>query len=177
MRVKSDKFNHPPFRSFSRSPATSLTCGEICPCWAKWEVLLGIRLLGTTFWCGLSNLRAATAQMSAWQAEFSLRINKDCRVPTLLRSTSPFSDSSSKPRLGPKPHISLRLCRESGRRQAEQEHMLPWTWFCLLPSCLHAGIKTRGHVWHWTTHSQYVASSLVCYCLAVVFKPCITTLK
>ena len=29
----------------------------------KWEVLLGIRLLGTAFWCGLSNHRAATAQM------------------------------------------------------------------------------------------------------------------
>ena len=29
----------------------------------KWEVLLGIRLLGTTFWCGLSNHQAATAQM------------------------------------------------------------------------------------------------------------------
>ena len=29
----------------------------------KWEVLLEIRLLGTTFWCGLSNHQAATAQM------------------------------------------------------------------------------------------------------------------
>ena len=29
----------------------------------KWEVLLGIRLLGTTFGCGLSNHQAATAQM------------------------------------------------------------------------------------------------------------------
>ena len=28
-----------------------------------WEVLLGIRLLGTTFWCGLSNCQAAAAQM------------------------------------------------------------------------------------------------------------------
>ena len=26
-------------------------------------VLLGIRLLGTTFWCGMSNYQAATAQM------------------------------------------------------------------------------------------------------------------
>ena len=29
----------------------------------KWEVLLGVRLLGTTCWCGLSNHQAATAQM------------------------------------------------------------------------------------------------------------------
>ena len=29
----------------------------------KWEVLLGIRLLGTTFRCGLSNHEAATAQV------------------------------------------------------------------------------------------------------------------
>ena len=27
-----------------------------------WEVSLGIRLLGTTFWCGSSNPQAATAQ-------------------------------------------------------------------------------------------------------------------
>ena len=29
----------------------------------KWEVLLGIRLIGTTCWCGLSNHQAATAPM------------------------------------------------------------------------------------------------------------------
>ena len=29
----------------------------------KWEVLLGVRLLGNTFWCGLSNHQAASAQM------------------------------------------------------------------------------------------------------------------
>ena len=40
------------------------------------EVLLGIRLLGTTFWRGLSNHQAATAQMGAWQAEFSMRIEE-----------------------------------------------------------------------------------------------------
>ena len=28
-----------------------------------WEVLLGIRLLGSTFWCGLSNHQAAAAQI------------------------------------------------------------------------------------------------------------------
>ena len=28
----------------------------------KWEVLLGIRLLGNTFWFGLSNHQAAAAQ-------------------------------------------------------------------------------------------------------------------
>ena len=29
----------------------------------RWEALLGIRLLGTTLLCGLSNRQAATAQM------------------------------------------------------------------------------------------------------------------
>ena len=42
----------------------------------KWEVLLGIRLLGTTFWGGLSNHQAATAQMHLVE-------NKYRRVPTL----------------------------------------------------------------------------------------------
>ena len=55
-------------------------------------MLLGSRLLGTTFWCGLSNHQAATAQMGTWQAEFSLRIKTYRRVPTPLRSTSPFSE-------------------------------------------------------------------------------------
>ena len=49
----------------------------------KWEVLLGIRLLGATFWCGLSNHQAAAAQMH-------LANNAYRRVP-ILRSTSPFS--------------------------------------------------------------------------------------
>ena len=56
------------------------------------EVLLGIRLLGTTFWRGLSNYQAATARMGTWQAQFSLRINKYRRVPTPIRSTSSFSE-------------------------------------------------------------------------------------
>ena len=51
-------------------------------------MLLGIRLLGATFWCGLSNYQAA---MGTRQAEFSPRINKYRRVPTPLRSTFPFS--------------------------------------------------------------------------------------
>ena len=47
-------------------------------------MLLGIWLLGTTFWCGLSKHQAATAQMGAWHAEFSLRIKRhivECRHP------------------------------------------------------------------------------------------------
>ena len=60
----------------------------------RWEVLLGIRLLGTTCWSGLSNHQAATAQMGTWQAEFSLRIKAYRRVPTPRRSTSPVSDRS-----------------------------------------------------------------------------------
>ena len=35
----------------------------VAPMYEKWEVLLGIRLLGATFWCGLSDHQAATAQM------------------------------------------------------------------------------------------------------------------
>ena len=35
----------------------------------KWEVLLGIRLLGTTFWHGFSNHQAATAQMHLAQQQ------------------------------------------------------------------------------------------------------------
>ena len=51
-----------------------------CLCFQeKWEVLQGIRLLGTTFWCGLSNHQAATAQMH-------LVGQANCRVPTPLRS-------------------------------------------------------------------------------------------
>ena len=41
-------------------PATPREIREIM---LKWEVLLGIRLPGTTFCCGLSNHQAATAQM------------------------------------------------------------------------------------------------------------------
>ena len=52
------------------------------------EVLLGIRLLGTTVWCGSSEHRAATAQMHSAECEYR-------RVPTPLRSTSPFSETSS----------------------------------------------------------------------------------
>ena len=58
----------------------------------NWEVLLGIWLLGTTFWRGLSNHQAATAQMGTRQAEFPLRIKTYRRGPTPLRSTSPFSE-------------------------------------------------------------------------------------
>ena len=43
-------------------------------------------------WCGLSNHQAATAQMGTCHAEFSLRIKTYRRVPTPLRSTSPFSE-------------------------------------------------------------------------------------
>ena len=76
-------------RRHARCSCLTHGCSNV---WEKWQVLLGIRLLGTTFWCGLSNHQAATAQMGTWQAELSLRIKKDCRVPTPLRSTSPFSD-------------------------------------------------------------------------------------
>ena len=72
-------------------------------------MLLGIRLLRTTFWCGLSNHQAATAQMGSSQAEFSPRINKYCRVPTPLRSTSPFSDRWSRPGAGRGRGQGLRL--------------------------------------------------------------------
>ena len=53
-----------------------------------WEVLLGIRLLGTIFGRGLSNRQAATAQMGTWQAELSPRIERCRGVPTPLKSTS-----------------------------------------------------------------------------------------
>ena len=51
--------------------------------WERWEVLLGIRLLGTIFWHGSSNQQAATAQMGTWQAELSPRITSivECRPP------------------------------------------------------------------------------------------------
>ena len=56
-------------------------------------MLLGIRLLGTTFWCGWSNHQAATAQMQSV-------VNKNRTVPTPLRSTSPFPEPSSQRREG-----------------------------------------------------------------------------
>ena len=52
----------------------------------KWEVLLGVWLKGTTCWCGLSKHQAATAQMHLVEND------NHRRVPTPLRSTSPFSD-------------------------------------------------------------------------------------
>ena len=51
-----------------------LVCGLTAQ--EKWEVLLGIRLPGTTFRCGLSSHQAATTEMGARQAESSLRIDK-----------------------------------------------------------------------------------------------------
>ena len=49
--------------------------------------------LGTTVGCGLSNYQAATAQIWALDKQsFPLRINNYCRVPTPIRSSSPFSD-------------------------------------------------------------------------------------
>ena len=51
----------------------------------RWEVLLGIRLLGTTFRRGSSNHQAATAQSSGGKNYRS--------VPTPLRSTSPTHHS------------------------------------------------------------------------------------
>ena len=64
-------------------------------CWNdwEWEVLPEIRLLGATFWRGLSNHQAAAAQVGTWQAESSPRIDKYRRVPTPLRRPSPFSES------------------------------------------------------------------------------------
>ena len=49
-------------------------------------MLLGIRLIETTFWCGLSNHQAATAEMHLVQNDIV-----EC-LPIPLRSTSPFSD-------------------------------------------------------------------------------------
>ena len=80
-----------------RAPGPRVTSSD------EWEVLLGIRLLGTTFWCALSNHQAATAQMGTWQAEFSLRIKTYRRVPTPLSSTSPFSGYNQLPRALPSP--------------------------------------------------------------------------
>ena len=54
--------------------------------WEKWEVLRGIRLLGTTCCCGLSNHQAATAQMHLVE-----KYIVEC--PPHLRSTSPFADT------------------------------------------------------------------------------------
>ena len=51
----------------------------------KWEVLPGIRLLGTTCCCRLSNHQAAAAQMHLVEKHV-------VRVPTPLKSTSPFSE-------------------------------------------------------------------------------------
>ena len=53
-------------------------------------MLLGIRLLGTTFGCRLSNLQAATAQMHLVEKEYR-------GVPTPLTSTSPCSDDPPAP--------------------------------------------------------------------------------
>ena len=56
-----------------------------------WEVLLGTRLLGATFGRGLLNHQAATAQMHLVEA------NTYRRVPTPLRTTSPFSECQLQP--------------------------------------------------------------------------------
>ena len=57
----------------------------------KWEVPLKIRLLGTTFWCGLSHQQAATAQMHLVEKNIA-----ECRPRR--RSTSPFPDARSRDR-------------------------------------------------------------------------------
>ena len=54
-------------------------------------MLLGIWLLGATFWCGWSNRQAATARMGTRQAEFSLGTKTYCGVPTTLKSIFPLS--------------------------------------------------------------------------------------
>ena len=51
-------FLHPRIQRSRRSFAR-----ERCGSQERWEVLLRIRILGTTFWCGLSNHQAPTAQM------------------------------------------------------------------------------------------------------------------
>ena len=103
------------------------------------KVLLGIRLLGITFWCGLSNHQAATARMHSVEKTYR-------RVPTPLRRTSPFSDlggfkgSATKgqfrkcaltvvPQLWPNEN-KARVCNkapESKQRHLSQIYPLPWT--------------------------------------------------
>ena len=52
-------------------------------------MLLGIRLLGTTFWCGLSNHQATTAQMHL--------VGKSITECRLLLGALPLSPNSSGP--------------------------------------------------------------------------------
>ena len=58
----------------------------------KWEVLLGIRLLGTTFWRGSSNHQAASVQMHLVERNIVYYIYIYIYIymlPTPLRSTFP----------------------------------------------------------------------------------------
>ena len=68
--------------------------------WEKWEVLLGMLLLGTTFWCGLSNHQAATAQMGTCKTYISLRIKQYRRVPTPPSGALPPSLRVDIPEMG-----------------------------------------------------------------------------
>ena len=82
----------------------------------KCEVLLGIRLLRTTLWCGLSNHQAATAQMHL-VGKFIV----ECRP--LPRSTSPFSEvrrpgtDHDREELGQERRRAGRGRRKTGRSQ------------------------------------------------------------
>ena len=79
-----------------------------CPSWDKCEVLLGIQLLGGTFWCGLSNHQAATAQMGTGQAaEFSPRISKYPRAPNIWHTAMWY----------PVSEINMYIAMISGVRQ------------------------------------------------------------
>ena len=100
--------------------------------WERWEVLLGIRLLGTTCWCGLSNRQAATAQMGTSQAELSLRITKHRGVPTPLGAAPLSLKSRFCSARHPAPSRPRRPVRRRPRWQPRRQRLQQHTWYLLL---------------------------------------------
>ena len=66
-------------------------------------MLLGVRLLGTTCWCGFSKLQPSAAQMHL------VETNNYRSVPTPLRSTSPFSEHQR--------YLRVPLVQQAAQRQ------------------------------------------------------------
>ena len=80
-----------------------------------WEVLLGVRLLGATFWCGLQ-------KPSGCQCKDAFGGTRNRRVPTPLGSTSPFSEDAR--RSAASPPMSPARCWCLGRRRLQLSALL-----------------------------------------------------
>ena len=85
----------------------------------KWEVLLGIRLLGTTFWCGLSNHQAATEQMRTWQNRVLTEAEKISQSADPPQENFPLSPTQARARVlvDAQEELGREAAREGIRRR------------------------------------------------------------